>query len=637
MKLNPLTVLAIIGGAVAYFTVVYFADKGMTGRARVVFRYVAVVTTVTFFFLAMMRLVDDHARAVDLSKAMIAITAAGCVFYEAHRAGSRRPVAERWKKAVGVTLGVAGIVAYFNGFNIGYYKWYHRWDQFHYYMGAKYFDEMGYSHLYKCSLIAQDELGSATFTTDDGKTMRLDMKKEVRHPDKKIRNLGGDNLLIPAGEILEHPEQCRDLFSPARWEAFKEDVKFFRFSSDKQYWEDMQKDHGYNPPPVWTIAGKLFGELHPASTRYLQLLASLDIMYLGGMFVALWWAFGWRVFAVGAVFWGCQSSAPYYWTGGAFLRQDWLFYLVLSACLIRKRWFKLAGAAMVYAGLLRIFPGLAVIGWLTTAGIYLVRHKRMHREHVQVLIGGVLAAVVLVGLSLKVAGRDSYKQFYEHTIKVHDQTPLTNHMGLRVLVAQKTPFEIPQIGVGVGTQSGRMKYTKDQKLDDPFEVWKAMRNDRYKRVRWAAYAIIALSFAAFVYVLRRVKSLWIAQCLGQIWMILLSQLTCYYYSFMILCAPLTKVKRNIEAPLFGLAALSQFLWMIFYWNDDKYWALTFISLVFCYGLLCAFAGNIARFFQRGTAPAVAAEGGGDVEGDVEGGGETEGEGEGEGDQKSKKG
>ena len=598
MKLTSLTIFLVLGGASAYLALLYFIDRQLRGRGRVIFRYAAVAGTVGLFFLAMSRLIDDHARAVDMTKAVIAITAAGCVFYESARAGAHRPIAERWKKAVGVILGVAAIVAYFNGFKIGAPRFYHGHDQFHYYMGAKYFDELGYSGLYKCTAIAQDELGSAATIQLDGRTLRLDMKKEVRHPDKKIRNLGGDNLLIPIADILDHPEQCRDLFTPARWEIFKEDVRFFRFTSDKSYWEGMQKDHGYNPPPVWTIAGKIFGELHPASVRYLQFLGSLDLFYLAGMFVALWWAFGWRVSMVGAIFWGCQSSAPFYWTGGAFLRQDWLFYLVLSACLIRKRWFKLAGAAMVYAGLLRVFPGLAVIGWLTTAAIYLVRHKRMHRTHVQVLIGGVLGAIVLVGLSLQIAGRDSYKQFYEHTIKVHDQTPLTNHMGLRVLVAQKTPVEIPQIGVGVGTQSGRMKYTKDVKLADPFQLWKDMRNERYRKVRYAAYAIIALSFLGFVYVLRRVKSLWISQCLGQIWIILLSQLTCYYYSFMILAAPLTKVKRGIEAPLFGLAALSQFVWMIFYWNDDKYWALTAISLIFCYGLLCAFAGNITRFFQR---------------------------------------
>jgi hypothetical protein len=132
-----------------------------------------------------------------------------------------------------------------------------------------------------------------------------------------------------------------------------------------------------------------------------------------------------------------------------------------------------------------------------------------------------------------------------------------------------------------------MKYTKDTKLVDPFEVWKRMRNERYAKLRPVAYAILALSFGAFVYAVRRVKSLWIGQCLGQIWIILLSQLTCYYYSFLILTAPLTKVRRSLEAPLFGLAALSQFVWMTFYWNDDKYWSLTLISLVFCYGLLCA--------------------------------------------------
>ena len=33
---------------------------------------------------------------------------------------------------------------------------------------------------------------------------------------------------------------------------------------------------------------------------------------------------------------GCQLPAEYLWTGGAFLRQDWLFWLVISACLARK-------------------------------------------------------------------------------------------------------------------------------------------------------------------------------------------------------------------------------------------------------------------------------------------------------------
>src|SRR5262249_35238815 len=162
-----------------------------------------------------------------------------------------------------------------------------------------------------------------------------------------------------------------------------------------------------------------------------------------------------------------------------------------------------------------------------------------------------------------------------HTIQVHDQTPLTNHMGLRVLISHN---------VGSTAASGRMKYTKDTKLVDPFEVWKRMRNERYAKYRWIAYLIIAGSLAAFVYVVRRIRSLWVAECLAQIFMILGSQLTCYYYSFMILSAPLTRLKRQIEPFLFGLAALTQVIGMFFFWNDDKYTALTAVSLVFAYGL-----------------------------------------------------
>jgi hypothetical protein len=622
MKLNSLPQIALIVGVSAlYLYLLWFIDRLLEARARLIFRYVAVIGTTVGACFLITRLTDDKDRIVDIMKAALALTAAGCVFYERNREGQKRPISERWKKYVGVTLAVASIVAYFNGFYIKYPKYYHRWDQFHYYMGAKYFKEMGYDGLYKCSLIAQDELGVVTYTDPDnnGRTFKIDMSKEVRHPDKKIRNLGGDNLLLPASQFLENPEECKANFPPERWAKFKEDVKFFRIASDKGYWEDMQKDHGYNPPPVWTILGRFFAELHPASTLYCQFLASLDIFYLAGMFVALWWGFGWRVFAVGAIFWGCQSSAPFYWTGGAFLRQDWLFWLVLSVSLLRKQYPKLAGASLVYAGLLRIFPGLVVVGLLVSVGWTIVRKHKMTREQIQMLIGGTLSAAVLIPLSLAVSGTRSYHEFYRHTLEVHDQTPLTNHMGLRVIVAHDmkaqtiaqlgealkpagdalanrglvNPETLAKVGDTFGYKeatskaSGRMKFTKDMKLKDPFETWKRMRNERYAKYKWIAYFLIAATLGLSIWVQRRIKSLWVAQCLAQIWMIMLSQLTCYYYSFMILTAPLTKVSRDFEAPLFGLAALSQFVFISSFWNDDKYTALTLITLAFCYGLFIA--------------------------------------------------
>jgi hypothetical protein len=602
MKLPPHTIVTIVLGVFAYAAIVYAIDRSLSGAWRVGYRCVAAALTIGLYFLVLQRYVHPDFR-VDVIKAVVALAAAGCVVYEAHRAAHGRAVAERWKRVVGITLAAAAIVCYFNAFQFDRPRYWHRWEQFHYYMGAKYFRELGHNGLYKCTAIAQDQLGLVEWKDEaTGRAVRLDMSKEVRRPDRKIRNLGGDNLLMPVAGVLEHPEQCTSLFSPERWSAFKADVRFFRIASDEPrwYWEGMQQDHGYNPPPVWTIVGSFFANLHPAQVRYMQFLASLDILYLAGSFALIWWAFGWRVFAVAAVFWGCQATAPVFWTIGAFLRQDWFFYLIASACLARKRYFKLAGGAIVYASLLRIFPGLILIGWLVVAGAHLMRHKRLAKSHTQALIGGILAAAVLIPLSLAVAGTGSYRQFYEHTLVAHNRTLGANQMGLRAVVSHN---------LGSTAESGRLKYTVDKKLADPLEVWMRMRNERYDTYRGAAYAIVALSLALFIYTVQRMKSLWLAGCLAQVFVILLSPLANYYYSFLILSALLTKARRRLEAPLFGFAALSQFVFWSFDWDDDRYAALTLISLLLGYGLIGAFLPKGARrrvsgVFRRNRNPRV---------------------------------
>jgi hypothetical protein len=650
MKLSGMQIVYVVVGALAYFLVLFFVDKSLPDKLRAAFRYFATALTAGILFFVLQEREQNHERAVCISKAAIAITAAAAVFYEAHRKAQQRPIAERWKKLVGVGLAVAAISAYFNGFNFGYPKYYHRWDQYHYYMGAKYFPELGYKNLYKCAVVAQDELGVVTYHNDrpfnanaPARPMQVDMRAEMRDPDKKVRDLPGEDLLIPVGEILEHGHECRNRFTPERWEEYKRDVAFFRITSGKGYWTDMQKDHGFNPPPVWTIAGKFFADLSPTSVLYNQFLATLDLLYLAGMFIVLWWGFGWRVFCVGAIFWGCQSSAPFYWTGGAFLRQDWLFYTVLSVACIRKRCFKMAGASLVYSGLLRVFPGLVVVGTLVPVVIHAIKHRRMHPDHKKMLVGGCIAAAVLLPLSVWFTYSEPndyrtykspvaqvaykliypYKIFYQHTIQTHDRTPLTNHMGLQVIVAHKffdfqkpgirnaderekwksglgpnarrllgwmAPVKLP-VKLSVGKESGQMQYTRNNELMDPFETWKKMRNERYDKYKAVAWGITGLTLAFFVLAMRRTKSLWIAQCLGQVFVILMSQLTCYYYSFMILGAPLSKARRQIELGLFGLAAITQIIWLNSFWNDNRYTLLTIVSLVFCWMMIGFFFRN----------------------------------------------
>ena len=161
MTLSPAYVLAITIGVALYLAAIYYTDRALAAPQRVPFRYFVVAATVAGFFIGVGGIdlgplhwsgligkrVMDRGRAVDITKALIAIGAAAAVFYEQQRVGQRRPIAERWKRFVGITLGLAAIVAYFDGFKPGYPKFYHRHDQYHYYLGAKYFPELGYDRL----------------------------------------------------------------------------------------------------------------------------------------------------------------------------------------------------------------------------------------------------------------------------------------------------------------------------------------------------------------------------------------------------------------------------------------------------------------------------------------------------------
>src|SRR5690606_27269378 len=165
MKLSLVGVILLFVGAIAYFGVVYFVHQSLDVKQRPWFRYLVVTVTAGGFFYAINQLAAAGNQTMNFAKAGIAITAAGCVLYETHRKGIGRPIAERWKKVAGVALAFAAITTYFDGYKFGYPPYWHRWDQYHYYMGAKYFPELEYKALYKCAVVAQDELGVVTYHT----------------------------------------------------------------------------------------------------------------------------------------------------------------------------------------------------------------------------------------------------------------------------------------------------------------------------------------------------------------------------------------------------------------------------------------------------------------------------------------
>src|SRR6185436_6125146 len=102
-------------------------------------------------------------------------------------------------------LTLIGFFTYFDfgNPNVRYPNYYHRHEFYHYYLGSKYSDAVGYTRLYDCTMIAEVENGRGTEI----------QKREIR--DLSV------NLIKPVTETesFKNPSECKKRFSPAEWEA----------------------------------------------------------------------------------------------------------------------------------------------------------------------------------------------------------------------------------------------------------------------------------------------------------------------------------------------------------------------------------------------------------------------------------
>ena len=493
----------------------------------------------------------EHLGAV---KAVIA--AAGCALLIAERTARGQALSTRARQWIGAALAIAAVACYFQFHQLEYKSYYHRWEFFHYYLGAKYSQELGYERLYHCAALADAQTGNL---------------RGVRY--RRMRDLRSD-VLVPARQALLDPGYCTDHFTPSRWQAFRSDVAWFRgVSGGGTWWNEMQSDHGYNPSPVWTLAGHALASLSPPGDGFFKALSAIDVTLTALMFLALGWAFGWRVMVIAAVYWGTQEPSTFYWTGGSLLRQDWLFLSVLAVALLRKGWGLLAGIALAWAGLLRVFPLLLWAGPLVVVGSHLWRRKGLLRSHRRLLAGGLLGFALLGGASLHFAGVDGYRQFLHH-LRVHDASPITNHMSLRTVLS--------------ATPQGRLQYTAEPQRLDPMARWQQARRVRFADMRWAFLAINALVAGAVAFACWKLRTLWIAVPLGLALIVTAVDPSCYYFSLWILAAVLTRANRTLELPVIGVACASQLVvWQVGA-IDDKYASLAALYVAFTLALVWFF-------------------------------------------------
>lgn len=460
-----------------------------------------------------------------------------------------------------ILVGILSFCAYWNFFCFHFGNYVHMWDTFHYYIGSKYFKELSYDRLYECVAVADSE--------EPGLRRRVELRKIM-----DLRT----NMMVGTQDVLANPEHCKSHFTTERWAQFKHDVGYFRSHHDIKRWEEAQTDHGYNGTPVWNILGTTLANMSPASDAQINVLTRIDPLFILGICGFAWWAFGWRAMCVALAVFATNFPSRFYWTGGAFLRWDWLFYLVGGVCLVKKERPLLGGFFLGYTTLLRIFPLFVFSGplllilrqiWGSREGRKWWQPEpweslkkavaRVDQRLVRILVGAALSVAILVPISLVTSsGIDGYRAFARNTEK-HKETPLTNYMGLRTVVAYKP------------SESGRMM--KDDRQEDPWGPWKRQKLVTFHH-REFFYFVLVAAFVALLTVALKDAEPWVACSMGAMMIAIGVELTCYYYSFLFAVAFLYEKRKDAGAILLGVTAATGFIdWApTRYLPDTRPWA-----------------------------------------------------------------
>lgn len=429
---------------------------------------------------------------------------------------------------VAVLLAIVGLFGFIRFGTFHGDRLVHPWDAFHYFMGPKYFPELGYSGLYDCLADHERRVGRGAVV--DAGRMR-DLETNVLHP--------GSFSTTPAG-------RCDADFSAARRRAFDADIERFRplFPAHLPL-ERMLVDHGYNATPIHNAFLTPFTRFTPATRTSLTALAFLDFFAYIGAIVALYRGFGPKTAALAALFIGTGEPWNYLWTGGSVGRAVWLFLLCAGLALLAKKRFGLGAALITASGLLRLFP-LVFVGALGLRVIVrAIRDRRLDAEGKSTLVGIGGTTVVLVLLGGLVSGFDAYPAFV-HEMRGHTSLAMANHVGLEV-VASYLP------GISGDTVT-------DARLTDPHEVVKTLqRLARHERAPFWILGIVTSLAVLVAHAYRRNTHAWANVLLGACLLFCTIAVANYDCVFLAALAPIAATRPRRALAMLGFTAASQIL------------------------------------------------------------------------------
>lgn len=458
-----------------------------------------------------------------------------------------------WRRSWDVALACLGLLGAVCWSNLGQFNFPgfgHPSETFHYYLGAKYFPELGYTRLYECVAVADSRVPGGA----------------LRSAQRRLRNLE-TNIVESAAPALAEPSRCTRHFSQRRWRAFQQDLNWFRDRPTPKRWRVLQLDHGYNATPAWGLFGRALSAGGPASDAKILALRLIDPALLLLAFACVWRTFGWRTLCVALLFFGTHYPAQYGWIGGSYLRQLELAAVLVGVCALRSGWGVAAGALVALAALVRIHPAFLVIG----PGFQVLgasfRERRLVLTPLQrrLWLGGVLGTALLLPAAAMLTGGFSAWQAFASNSRVLLDTPLRNHMGLATVLAWDPEQTAAKL--------------VDPSLEDPYLPWQEARRATFRARRPVFVALVAVALVVFAWSVQR-QPLWVAVVLGAGLIPIATELTCYYSALLVVFALLWERTPWVGVGLVGLAAAGWGSVELFHFFDPIFTGLSLLTVAY---------------------------------------------------------
>jgi hypothetical protein len=293
----------------------------------------------------------------------------------------------------------------------------HRWDAFHTVIGVKYFEELGYTDLYKCSY-AIDREGPHHFRAV-----------------KEIRDLADIHKFVDRDEHIKGND-CKERFTPERLEQFRHDLNEFGTWSSKSQWKILMKDKGFNGTPFYATVCKLLVTPVDVTLESLRRLAYIDPILMMIAFGVVGWAFGARTAALVAILFCVFFPNRFEHMGGSILRFDYVATLLIGFSALKKDKWGLAGAMFAWATMVRVFPAIFAVGvgLKIASDVFVDRKLALRPEHLKFLgwFGGMLLLFFLISLVGLHGGFDNWRQ-WAADMKVHNSRSATYRIGFKHL------------------------------------------------------------------------------------------------------------------------------------------------------------------------------------------------------------